>query len=178
MKERKKWAKPLSDMTLQLKIEDDFKQALKKKREAEVSALRMLKAAIFNREKEKRYKISQEKPDFKNADLEKESVLTDEEIHQLIFSEIKKCQEALILFEKGQREDLVKKETKEIEILKKYLPEQLSEGEIKKIIKEIIENVGAKDIKDMGRVMKELMPRLKGQAEGSAVSKIVRDLLS
>ncbi|MFQ6049847.1 MAG: GatB/YqeY domain-containing protein [Candidatus Paceibacterales bacterium] len=174
-------------MPLEQKIEENFKKAFKEKREIEVSTLRMLRAAIFNEEKEKRYKLSKEKPDLEAKDLEKESSLTDEEILNVIFSEIKKRKEALLLFEKGKREDLVKKTEAEIKILKRYLPKQLSEEEIKELAKKAIaalraslapserEKVG---IKDMGKVMAELMPKLKGKAEGSLVSKIVKELLS
>ena len=73
---------------------------------------------------------------------------------------------------------MVDKETKEKEILEKYLPEQLSEEEIKKLVKEAIEKIGAKEIKDMGKVMAELMPQVKGKADGSLVSKIVKELLT
>jgi len=163
---------------LKQKIEESFKKALKGEREIEVSALRMLKAAIFNKEKEKRYKLSKEKPDFFQEELEKESQLTDEEIIGVVSSEIKKRKEAILLFEKGKREDLAKKEKKEIEILKKYLPTQLSEEEIKKLAKEVIEELGATSLKDMGKVMGQLMPKIKGRVEGSLVSKIVKELLT
>jgi len=163
---------------LKLKIEENFKKALKEKKEIELSTLKMLKAAIFNKEKEKRYKLSQTKPELKEKELEKESVLIDEEILSVIASEIKKRKEALFLFEKGKREDLVKKEKTEIEILEKYLPEQLPEDEIRKLAKEAIEETGAREIKDMGKIMAELMPKIKGKAEGSLVSKIVKELLT
>ena len=165
-------------MALKEKIQEDFKKFLKEKKEIEVSTLRMLKAAIFNREKEKRYKLSKEKPDLKEKDLEKESQLTDEEIVQVIFSEIKKRKESILLFEKGKREDLVEKEKEEIKILEKYLPEQLSAEEIKKMAKEVIKKTGAREPKDMGKVMGHLMPKLKGKAEGGLVSKIVKELLT
>jgi len=160
---------------LKEKIEKDFKEALLKRNEREISTLRMLKAAIVEQEKEKRYKKSQEKGT--EADLEKESALSDEEIIKLILREIKKRKEAILEFEKGKRKDLVEKETQEIEILKRYLPEMLSEEEIKKMAKETIEKVRAKNIKDMGRVMKELMPKIQGKAEPSLVSQIVKSLL-
>jgi len=174
-------------------IQGDFKKSLKEKKEIEISTLRMLNSAIFNREKEKRYKLilrrcsglrlslsnafSQQKPDLKEKDLEKESQLTDEEIIQVIFSEIKKRKESILLFEKGKRDDLVKKEKEEIKILEKYPPEQMSEEEIKKIAKEAIKKIGAKEPKDTGKVMSQLMPKLKGKAEGGLVSKIVKELL-
>jgi len=179
-------------MTLKSKIQEDFKKFLKEKKEIGVSTLRMLSSAIFNREKEKRYKLAKDyyppaalpaeggapKPDLKEKDLEKKSQLIDEEIVQVIFSEIKKRKEAIEGFEKGKRMDLVEKEKKEMEILKKYLPEQFSEAEIKKMVKEVIKEVRAESLKDIGKVMGKLMPKLKGKAEGSVVNKIVKELLA
>jgi len=164
-------------MILKEKIQRDFKIALKTKKETEVSTLRMLNATIFNKEKEKRYKIFQKEKDLKEEELVEKSQLTDEEIIEVVSSEIKKMKEASLEFEKGKRLDLAEKEKREIEILKKYLPEQLSEDEIKKLAKETIEEIGAKGIKDLGRVMAQLMLKVKGRAEGSKVSQIVRELL-
>lgn len=164
-------------MSLKDKIQKDLKAALMEKKEAAVLALRMLGAAVINKEKEKRYKISKEKPDLKEADLDKESRLTDEEILEVIASEAKKRKESIAEFEKGGRQDLVKKEKAELEVLQKYLPEQMSEAEIKKLVKEAIDKVGAKEMKDMGKVMAELMPKIKGRADGQLVSKIVKELL-
>ena len=155
----------------------ELNSALKEKKELEVSVLRLLLSAIFNKEKEKRYKISRGKPEAEEKELEKESQLTDEEIIEVVSSEIKKNKEAIIEFEKGKREDLVEKEKKAIEVWQKYLPEQLAKEEIKKLVKEAIEKTGAKELKDMGKVMAELMPKVKGKAEGSQVSKIVKELL-
>jgi len=163
---------------LKKKIHKDLKSALIGGREIETSTLRMLLAAILNKEKEKRYKLSKQKPEFEEKDLEKESQLGDEEVIEAISSEIKKRKESILEFERGKRQDLVEKETKEKEILEKYLPEQLPEKEVKKLVKEAIEKTGAKEIKDMGRVMGELIPKTKGKADGSLVSKIVKELLS
>ena len=163
---------------LKEKIEEDFQKALKEKNEEEVSVLRVLRAEMVNKEKEKRYQKSKENPELALGELEKESQLTDEELVSLIASEVKKRKEAILGFEKGKREDLVEKEKKEIEILKRYLPEQLSEEEIKKMVKETIQRLSAKSLKDMGRVMGEIMPKIKGRAEGEIVSKIVREELS
>jgi uncharacterized protein YqeY len=163
---------------LKEKIEKDFQKALKERKEIEVSTLKLLKAAIFNKEKEKRYKLSKEKPELNSQELEKESFLDDREIQEVILSEIKKRKEAIFEFEKGKREDLVKKEKKEMEVLKRYLPEELSNKEIEKMAREIIEKIGAKEMKDIGKVMKELMPKIKGRAEGALVSKIVKKLLT
>jgi len=164
--------------TLKSKIENDFKSALKQRKELEVSVLRMLKADIINKEKEKRYNISKEKPGLDEKELDKKSSLEDKDIEDIVFSKMKRARESITGFEKGKRHDLVEKEQKELEILKKYIPEQLSEQEVKKIAKQIIEKTGAKDIKDMGKVMSETMIQLKGKADGSLVSKIIRELLS
>ncbi|KPJ71874.1 hypothetical protein AMJ50_00100 [Parcubacteria bacterium DG_74_3] len=164
-------------MSLKEKIKEDLNIALKAKRLLETSTLRMVSAAIFNKEKEKRYKIAKEQPDLNEEELERESQLTDEELFEVLSSELKKRKEAILEFEKGGRVDLVKKEKKETEILKKYLPQQLSLEEIKKMAQETIKAVGAQDIKDMGKVMGQLVAKTKGKAEGGQVSKIVRELL-
>jgi len=165
-------------MILKTKIQKDLNQAVKKKEEVRSLVLRSLLAAILNKEKEKRYKLSKQKPELTEKDLEKESQLVDEEVIEVISSEVKKRKEAILEFEKGERTDLVEKEKKELEILQKYLPEQLSEEEIKKLAKEAIEKIGAKEPKDMGKVMAELMPQVKGRVEGAVVSRIVRELLT
>ena len=163
---------------LKEKIEADFKQALIQRKEIELSILRMSKAEILNKEKEKRYALVKEEPNLSNQELEKKSILTDEEVLSVILSKIKKGREAVTEFEKGNRKDLVKREEAEIEILKKYLPSQLSEKEIREMVTAIIEKTKAESIKDMGRVMAELIPRIKGRAEGSLISKIVKELLT
>ena len=169
------------------KIQEDLKISLKEKRELEVSVLRMLKAAIFNKEKEKRYKFTRQNPaerdlgglsKEKQEKLEKESALNDEEIIEVISSEIKKRKEAIDLYERGNRPELAGKEKKEVEILQFYLPEQMSEEEIKKIAEEAIGKTGAKEIKDMGKVMGIITPQVKGKADMSLVSKIVKESLS
>ncbi len=163
---------------LQEKLHQDLISALKEKKELELLTLRQLLAAVLNKEKEKRYKISKIKPELKEANLEKESQLTDEEIIEVISSEVKKRRESIELFQKGARFDLVDKETKEKEILEKYLPEQMPEEEIKKLVQDAVVKVGAKEIKDMGKVMQELMPKTKGKADAGLVSKIVRETLA
>jgi hypothetical protein len=165
-------------MNLKEKIRGDLNEAVKKREALESSVLRLLLAAILNKEKEKRYKTYNAEPKLKEEELTKKSQLTDEEITEVIFSEVKKRKEAILEFGKGKREDLVRKETKEMELLKKYLPEQLSEEEIKKIAQDVIKKIGAQSPKDMGRVMSELMPKLKGKADGSLAGKAVKDLLS
>lgn len=174
-------------MSLKIKIDEDFKKALKNQEEQTLSTLRLLKTVILNKEKEKRYKITKTDPAFvkttagkekiKEEDLVKKSELTDEEIIYLIFSEIKKRKEAIVLYEQGKRGDLAEKEKREMDILKKYLPEQVSETEIENLAKEAIKNVQAKSLSDMGKVLKELMPKLKGQAEPQTIIAIVKKLI-
>lgn len=163
---------------LKSKIQEDLKTALLKKKEAELSVLRMLLSSLNNRETEKRTKIWKQKPEIRTEDLEKESQLGDEEVIEVISNEIKKRREAIELYEKGGRQELAKKETREMEILKNYLPEQLSAEEIKKLVKKAVAKTEAKEMKDMGKVMAELMPQVKGKTDASLVSKIVKELLA
>jgi hypothetical protein len=165
-------------MNLKEKISNDLKKSLKEKNNSEILTLRMFQAAILNKEKEKRAKLAKEKEGLDEKDLVEKSQLTDDEIIEVAFSEAKKRNESISEFEKGKRPDLVEKERAELEVLKKYLPEQLSEEEIKKIAKETIDKVGASSSKDIGRVMAELMPKMKGKAEGNLVSRVVKELLS
>lgn len=165
-------------MDLKEKITTDLKNVLKEKKELEVSVFRMLLAAILNKEKEKRAKLAKDEEGLKEEELAKKSQLTDEETLEVVFSEAKKRKEAIEGFKQGKREDLAKKEEAELEILKKYLPEQLSEEEIEKLVQEAIKKVGATSPKDMGKVMGKLIPQVKGKADGSTVSKIVKELLS
>jgi len=152
---------------LKKEIKNDLIKALKKGDRTECSTLRMLLAGILNKEKEKKYKEK----------LKEDVELTAEEVIEVVSSEAKKRKEAILEYEKGGRKDLSNKEKAELEILQKYLPEQLSEQELKKIVKEAIEKVEAKEIKDIGKIMAELMPQVKGRADGSQVSRIVKELL-
>ena len=153
---------------LKQQIQRTINEAMKSKDDFVVGTLRMLLASVISKEKEKRYKMK----------LEKDAELTDEEIIETVSSEIKKRKDAIVLYEKGNRPELADKEKKEIEILKKYLPEQLPEEEIKKLVSESISKVGASEIKDMGKIMADLNPKIKGKADGGEVSKIVKELLS
>ncbi|HCC59740.1 MAG: hypothetical protein A2402_02480 [Candidatus Staskawiczbacteria bacterium RIFOXYC1_FULL_37_43] len=167
---------------LKQQIQQDSTEALKSGEQLMLSVLRMLLAAIVTKEKEKRFKLSKD-PASAEASASEESLvdasqLTDEEIVDVISSEIKKRRDAIVLYEKGGRQELADKEKKEIEVLQKYLPEQLSEEEIKKLIEESIAKTGAKEMRDMGKVMADLNPKIKGKADSGEVSKIVKELLS
>lgn len=146
------------------RIKEDIKKALKEKKEVICLTLRGVSAAILNKEKEKKYKDSVED-------------LTDEEIIDIISFEAKKRREAIVEYEKGNRKELADKERKELEVLQEYLPEQLSEEEIKVLITEAIKETGASDMKDMGKVMGVLATQVKGKADGGLVAKIVKGLL-
>lgn len=158
-------------------IQGDLKNALRERDEVKTGALRLLLSSLVNREKEKRYKISKEQPGLAEQELHEKSRLSDEEIQNVVSSEVKKRREAIEWFEKGERRELAEKENKEMEILQKYLPEQLSEGELRELAKEAVEKAGASGLKDMGRVMGELMAKVKGKADGSRAGKIVKELL-
>ncbi|MEI7425114.1 MAG: GatB/YqeY domain-containing protein [Candidatus Staskawiczbacteria bacterium] len=163
---------------LKQKIQVDTTEALKKGEQFILGVLRMLLASILTKEKDKRYKISKDKPDLKEDILIKESELTDEQVIETISSEIKKRKDAIVLYEQGNRPELAEREKKEIEVLKIYLPEQLSEEQLKKIIKESIDKTGAKEMKDMGKVMADLISQVKGKADSGEVSRIIKELLS
>lgn len=161
--------------SLKEEINNDLKKVLQEKDELGALVLRGINAAIHNKEIEKRTKLSKEEKDIKK--LEKESKLIEEEIVEVISSEAKKRKEAIEEFKKGGRDDLVEKEQKELEILKKYLPEQMGEEQIREEAKKVIEELGAVGPQDTGKVMGALMPKLKGKVEGGVVSKIVNELL-
>jgi len=149
---------------LHQKITDDLKNAMKAANGFEVGVLRMLLSSLHNKEIEK-----------KGKGLEK--ALSDEEAIEVLTREAKKRKEAAELYSKGNRNDLAEKEIKELKFIKKYLPEQLSQEEIGKIVQAAIEKIGAKEVKDFGRVMAEAMKELKGKADASLVSEIVKKLL-
>lgn len=161
---------------LKQKISEELKTALQKKDEFLLLILRGINAAIHNKEIEKRTKLSKSEKDI--AKLEEQSKLTEEEVIEVIACEAKKRRESIIEFEKGGRQDLIDKETKELEVLKKYLPEQMSEDAIKEIVKKAIEETGAIGPKDMGKLMSVIMPQVKGKADGTVVNKIVGELLN
>lgn len=158
-------------MLLKEKIQQDIYSATKDKKELEVSVLRQLSAAILNKEKDKKFKLSKENK------TEQDFILTDEEVIDVISFEAKKRRESILEFEKAGRNELADKEKKELEILLKYLPEQISEEDIKGLAKQAVDKLKAVSIKDMGKVMAELAPKVKGRSDGAIVSKIVKELL-
>jgi hypothetical protein len=147
-------------MSLSQKIAEDLKKAMKAKDAFRTSCLRMLKTSL------------------KNKQVEKGDSLKDEEIHSIISSSIRKGQEAMKEFRQGGREDLATKEEEEIKILYGYLPQQLNPEEIEGILQEIISELSADNLKDLGKVMKVAMARMAGKAQGKEVNEIANKLLS
>ena len=162
-------------MSLKEKIQSEIKEAMRSKEAEKLSVLRMLMASILNKEKEKRAKLSKDEEDEKK--LEEMSKLTEEEILEVISSEVKKRKDSIEQYGKGNRQDLVDQEKRELEILMGYLPEQISEEEIRKIVKGKIEEIGAGSPQETGKVMGVVMPQLKGKADGGLVNKIVQEEL-
>lgn len=147
-------------VSLVQRVAEDLKSAMKAKDEFRTSSLRMLKTSL------------------KNAQVEKMHELSDEEAQSVTASLVRKGQEAAAEFRKGNREDIALKEEGEIKIYYEYLPQQLSPAEIEKVIREIIGELSATDVKDMGKVMKVAMQRFAGRAQGKEVNEIARKLLS
>lgn len=146
-------------MELRDQIPEDLKSALRQKKSLELSVLRMLQASI------------------KNEEIDNKGKLSDEQVVQVISSEIKKRREAEQEYIKVGRKDAAETERMEVDILMKYMPQQLSEEEITASSLEVILEVGASGMKDLGAVMKAVMSRLKGKADGKLINRIVRDEL-
>lgn len=149
-------------MSLQEQLVNDMKEAMKSGDSLKVSTIRMLKAAIKNKEIEKggtSYKLS------------------DKETLDVIVTAIKQRKDSIEQFTKGQRLDLAEKEKKELEILQAYMPPQMSDEDVKAEVKKAIAETSASSQKDMGKVMKVLMPRIAGRADGAVVNRIVRELI-
>ncbi|NMM61946.1 GatB/YqeY domain-containing protein [Clostridium sp. P21] len=147
-------------MSLKERLQEDWKQALKAKDKFKAGTISMARAAI----------LLVEKTDG--------SKLTDEQVIEILAKEVKQRREAILEFEKGNRQDLVDKTNEEIEILLGYLPQQLSEEEISEIVRKAVDQVGASSMKDMGKVMALIMPETKGKADGKIVSQIVKQYLN
>lgn len=151
-------------MAIKDQIMADLKEAMKSKEKDRLRVLRSLKSKLLERE------ISERK--------EGEASLSDEQAIEVLMKAAKQRKESIEQFEKGDRDDLAESEKKELEIIESYLPEMLSEDEIRDIAREKIDELGAEDMSDMGQVMGVMMQELKGKAEGSLVSKVVKEELS
>src|SRR3989344_686239 len=160
---------------LKQQLQKELTEALKTGNQLKRLVLGTLMTAVKNKELAKRRQIGKTTNDTK--ELEEKSQLTEEEVLEVISSEVKKRKDSIEQFQKGGRHDLVEKEKQEMEILLAYLPEQLSEEEVKSQIQRVIEELGATGQKEMGKVIGAAMVKLKGRADGGLVSKIVKELL-
>ena len=156
-------------------MQQDLKDALKSGESEKRVLLGMVLSAVKNREFEKRSKLSKTETDI--TKLEEGSRLNDEEITEVLSSEIKKRKEAVESFTRGGRQDLAEKEEKELAVLMDYMPEQISEDVVREIVKKTLAELGLKNIKDMGRAIGAIMAQVKGKADGTMVSRIVKEEL-
>ena len=147
-------------MTLVANIKSDLTQAMKQGDNVRRSTLRLLLASI------------------KNAEIDKHKELDDSEVLALLGKEAKKRRESIEYFEKGERMDLVAQEKAELEIINGYLPEQMGREEIETAARKVIEQIDAGGPGDKGKVMSQLMPQLKGKADGKEINDIVTELLN
>lgn len=163
---------------LKEKLQFDVKAALKSGNAEKRMVLGLVLSAVKSRELEKRSKFSKAETDV--VKLEEMSKLNDEEIIEVLSSEVKKRKEAIEQYKKGNREELAQKETDELNILMEYMPEQMSEEEIRQVVEGIIKDMAlsAGALAKAGQVIGAVMAKIKGKADGTLVSKIVKEELS
>jgi uncharacterized protein YqeY len=142
-------------MSLTERLENDMKQAMKSKDKVRLSVIRMVRTAI------------------KNAEIDQQRTLSDDEVIAVLNREMKQRRDSLQAFESAGRQDLVEEVKQEIQVLIDYLPAQMSEDEVRAVVREVIAEVGAVGKSDMGKVMSALMPKVKGRADGKLVNQIV-----
>ena len=147
-------------MALKDQLQADLKTAMKEKDKVRKSTITMIRAAILQVEKDQKVELA------------------DEQILEIIAKQLKQRRDGLAEFEKAKRDDLIQQAHEEIEIITSYLPTQLTIDEIKVIVNETIQETGAVDAKDMGKIMSALMPKTKGRADGKLVNQVVRELLA
>jgi len=147
-------------MGLEERLVDEMKQAMRSSDKLRLSAIRMIRTAVKNKEIELRKKLD------------------DEEIQRVIQGMLRRNEESIEQFRLGGRMDLVDKESKEVDILRSFLPQALSAEEILKVIDESIQETQASSMKDLGKVMKSVMPKLTGKADGKVINQLVKERLS
>ncbi len=162
-------------MALKQTIQDDVKAALKAGDSQKRTVLGMLLSSMKNKELEKRNKLS--KTGTATDQLEIASQLTDDEAMDVLRTEIKKRKESITTYEQGGRPELAETEKQELALLMKYMPEQMSEDQVRTIVKEVLAGMPGMTIKDMGKVVGHVMSRVKGKTDGSTVSRIVKEEL-
>jgi len=146
-------------MTLLEKINSDLKEAMKAKAQVKMDCLRQIKTEVMKKE------------------VASNKTLSDDEVLAVISSLTKSHVDSIESFKKGGREDLVPKEEQELSILKAYLPEQLPDEELRKIVGEAVQTAAASTLKEIGKVMAIVMPRVKGKADGARINAIVKEFL-
>ena len=147
-------------MSLKEQLLSDMKEAMKSKDSVKLGTVRSVISAV------------------KNQEIDSKKELNDEGILILVSREVKKRKEAAALYEKGGRPELKDKEIQEMEILKTYLPEQVSEEDLRKRIQEVITETGAQGMKDFGKIMKTLVPEFKGKADNARIKELANEYLS
>jgi len=147
-------------MSLKDKLMDDLKAAMKDKDITRKNAIQMVRSAVLQVEKDNKV------------------TLDDDGVLEVIAKEVKKRRDSLTEYEKSGRQDLIDGLKAEIDVLLKYLPEQLTEDELETIVKETISETGASSAGDIGKVMQAVLPKVKGRADGKMVNTIVREYLS
>lgn len=146
-------------LSLLAQLDQDMKLALKDKNKSKLSTIRMLKATL------------------KKVEIDKRRPLTDDEVLEVIAKEVKQRRDSIKEYENAGRDDLAEKEKEEKTILESYLPEQLTEEEVRSIVTEVVQEVGASSKADMGKVMSAVMPKVKGRADGRLVNRLVSEAL-
>lgn len=149
----------MEDMKIKIQLQNDLKDAMRAKDDQRKNTIRMALAAV------------------KNTEIDRGHELEDSEVQVILQKEVKSRREAMEDAEQAQRPDIVANNAAEIEILEAYLPKQLTPDEIEVLAREAIDEVGATSSNEIGQVMKVLMPRVRGQADGKEVNQIVRQLL-
>jgi uncharacterized protein YqeY len=147
-------------MSLEERLIEEMKGAMKSGDKLRLSTIRMIRSAL------------------KNKEIEIRKTLEDEDVVKVIQTMVRKGEESVEQFQTGGRTDLVEKEKKEIEILKSFLPQPLSQDQILKIIDQSIQETQASSLKDIGKVMKSVMPKIGGKADGKLINQLVKERLS
>ena len=147
-------------MSLKEKLAEDLKSSMKNKDTVRKNTVQLVRTAILQIEKDKKV------------------TLEDEDIIEVIAKQLKQRKDSLPEYEKSGREDLISELKREMEVLMEYLPQQLSEDQLRPIVEEAVKSTGAASMKDMGKVMAAVMPQVKGRADGRAINAIAKALLS
>ena len=146
-------------MGLEEKLLQDMNAAMKAGKKEVVETIRVVRAQL------------------KNASISKGKSLEEMDVIKVLSSEAKKRRESAEMYEQGGRDELAQKEKRELELILSYLPEPLSEAELKTLVEQVISETGAEGVRDMGKVMGAVMPRVKGRADGKAIQEMVKRLL-